>query len=262
MIQRITSMYFSPTHTTKAIVTGVCKGLQSALSVDSQEVDLTLPGGRQALPSFGEGDLLVLGLPVYAGRIPLLMAEYLRALSGKGAWAIPLVVYGNRDYDDALLEVADILADGGFTVLSAGAFIGEHSFTNKVATGRPDETDRSLCEKFGADSAALLLNPIKKPTPPTIRGNRPYKERNPSPPMGPHTTDACTHCGICPTVCPTAAIDFSDETQVEESLCLRCCACVKSCPEGAKHFPQEGMQNSIIFLIDSCSDYREPELFL
>lgn len=62
------------------------------------------------------------------------------------------MVYGNRDYEDALLELRDTVASLGFTPLSAGAFIGEHSYSTAempVAAGRPDATDLQTARTFG-----------------------------------------------------------------------------------------------------------------
>ena len=39
--------------------------------------------------------------------------------------AVLVVVYGNRAYDDALLELSDIATGAGFVPLAAGAFVGE-----------------------------------------------------------------------------------------------------------------------------------------
>ena len=49
-------------------------------------------------------------MPVYAGRIPnLLLLKYLTSVKGNDALAVPIVLFGNRNYDDALIELRDIL---------------------------------------------------------------------------------------------------------------------------------------------------------
>lgn len=40
-------------------------------------------------------------------------------------------VYGNRAYEDALLEMFDIAKDSRFILITASAFIGEHSYSTK-----------------------------------------------------------------------------------------------------------------------------------
>ena len=101
----------------------------------------TLPAGEPVLVS----------MPVYAGRIPSICREMLLAhLKGHGNPAIAVAVYGNRDYDDALVELQDLLEENGFCVIAGAAFVAQHSIFTKVAAGRPDEDDRRRMAEFGA----------------------------------------------------------------------------------------------------------------
>ncbi len=166
-------VYFSPTQATKKIVTRVADGLAASFSGQKTAVDLTMPAARLEGLRFSGDEIVVFGVPVYGGRIPLLMAEPMAKLEGNGATAIAVAVYGNRHYDDALLEIADLLTAAGFSWSPAGAFIGEHSLT---ATGMacPDAADL-------AAKPTPLLPPSSKNgggpgQPPQIPGNRPYKE--------------------------------------------------------------------------------------
>lgn len=59
-----------------------------------------------------------------------------------------VVVYGNRDYEDALLELHDILSENGFVVVAAGAFVARHSIFPDVAAGRPDRDDLDRMAEF------------------------------------------------------------------------------------------------------------------
>lgn len=46
----------------------------------------------------------------------------------------------------------------------------------------------------------------------------------------------CTHCGMCVTVCPTAAFSFETGTKrvlFDQSKCVVCEMCVKACPPRA-----------------------------
>ena len=62
-------------------------------------------------------------------------------IHGNNTPAVAVCVYGNRDYDDALLEIKDTLNGNGFRTFAAGAFIGRHCIFPKVAEGRPDASD-------------------------------------------------------------------------------------------------------------------------
>ena len=119
----ICTMYFSPTGTTCTIVRRIADRLEKNAGepVTIREYDFTLPSGRREAPSFNARDLLIIGVPVYAGRVPNVLLSYLNIIIGSGALVVPVVLYGNRDYDDALLELKDILESNG---LPPAGFVG------------------------------------------------------------------------------------------------------------------------------------------
>lgn len=259
MSGKLAVIYFSPTHTSRTTALAVAEGM-AELGAEAQDIDLTRPEAREGFAlELGEGDVAVVGYPVYAGRVPRVLAEALAGVRGNGAAAVPVAVYGNRDFDDALVEMADLLAAAGFAVPAAGAFVGEHSFTRLVGTDRPDAADVEAAVAFGAAVARKLA--AGDASEPRLRGNRPYTAYQADLPFTPVTTDACTDCGVCARVCPMSAIDPADVRRVADS-CISCCACVKACPEAAKTFggtPVDGMAH---MLQENCSARREPETFL
>lgn len=257
--REITAIYFSPTNSTKRVVEAVAGKLSSLSEIPLREISLTLPSERLAsIGKFGGSDILVLGLPVYAGRIPQIVDNTLRGLNSDGAQAIIIAVYGNRDYDDALIEMSDILSERGFKIVAAGAFIGEHSFSREVGKGRPDGSDIKIAEDFASSIAKKIAEPSKGAL--KIKGNRPYKQRLPMPPSAPKTLDACTNCGLCAKICPAGAIDKNNPKKISDG-CLMCCACVKACPQNAKYFDSEIYLKFKAFLEENYSARKEPELF-
>ena len=257
--REITAIYFSPTNTTKRVVEAVAGKLSGLGGIPLREISLTLPSERKVnIGKFGRSDILVLGLPVYAGRIPQIVDNTLRGLSSDGAQAVILAVYGNRDYDDALIEMSDILSDRGFKIVAAGAFIGEHSFSREVGKGRPDGSDIKIAEDFASSIAKKIAEPSKGAL--KIKGNRPYKQRLPMPPSAPKTLDTCTSCGLCAKICPAGAIDKNNPKKISDG-CLMCCACVKACPQNAKYFDSEIYLKFKAFLEENYSARKEPELF-
>lgn len=137
-IEKVHAVYFSPTGTTKTVITHLVKCITTLLPEVVTEVkDFTLPSGRKKVPDIRESELAIVGLPVYAGRLPNLLLNYLTTWQSNGAWAVPVVVYGNRSYGNALVELYDILRYRGFHPIAAAAFVGQHSFTTRLATGRP-----------------------------------------------------------------------------------------------------------------------------
>ncbi|MFR8046784.1 MAG: 4Fe-4S ferredoxin [Eggerthella lenta] len=197
----VRAVYFSPTRTTKTIVQEVAGALAAPLDASVEAECLTLPAQRPADVSCAADDVLVFGFPVYAGRVPVLLRDEFAHLEGRGTPAVVVGLYGNRAFDDALLEAADLLEERGFNVTAAGAFIGEHSLTARVGTGRPDDADIAVAQRFGADLGERLARSRDLPAP-AIKGSRPNKALKPGADVRPLTSDACTSCGICVARCP------------------------------------------------------------
>lgn len=138
---KLTMMYFSPTHTTKKTVSAVGKIFFEKLLCETRIVDLTSLAARTREYAFDEEDVLIFGVPVYGGRIPPLLHSFLSRISGNGAKAVILTVYGNRDYDDALLELYDLMTQQNFVVCAAGgicraAFIFGKGWCGSAGCGR------------------------------------------------------------------------------------------------------------------------------
>ncbi|MBZ9571072.1 EFR1 family ferrodoxin [Methanobrevibacter sp. TMH8] len=260
---KIKAMYFSPTRTSEKVTMTIARKIAMKLKTSLESINITKNDDRNEVPKFSNNDVLILGLPVYAGRIPEIVEEYIHNLKGNMTKAIILAIYGNRDYDDALLEMRNILDENGFEVIAAGAFIGEHSFTEKVATGRPDEKDLEEARAFG-DSIAVKLEDIGNNAIESIevKGNYPYKERGELPQVAPSTNDNCTECMDCTETCPTNAISKTNPKETDTAKCILCCECIKICPENAKFNADENILKIAKMLEDNFSKRKDPELFI
>lgn len=203
-------------------------------------------------------------VPVYSGRIPEAAASMLRCLKGDGAPLIAVAVYGNRDYDDALLELTDLMSEQGFWVTGAAAALAEHSIFPEVAAGRPDGQDEERLRGFAQN---CLQNLQEKRAfgenckfEPTIKGNRPYRE-SASVPVKPRVKGGCNSCGICAGLCPVQAIDRTDCRKFDKKKCISCGACIKNCPRHMRHY------GGLIYSIGAAgfkkkfSVRKEPEFF-
>lgn len=249
---KIWAVYFSGTGTTRRTVERIAGGIASRLNLPAESVDFSRPAVRQETLRFGEKDLVVFGTPVYAGRVPNVLLPFLRErVVGGGALAVPVVLFGNRNYDDALIELRNILAADGMHPIAAGAFVGEHSFSRVLAADRPNAEDEALMDEFAARVAALAAGldaaPVKSVA---VRGQeplRPYytpRDRAGNPinilKVKPKTDlSRCGSCGLCADLCPMGSIDPADVSAVR-GICIKCCACVKGCPTGAKFFDDAG----------------------
>ncbi len=128
--------------------------------------------------TFTQSDLLIIGVPVYGGRIPNVMVKRLESLKGNNTPAIAIITYGNAEYGDALLELKDSLTKQGFDVVGGGIFVAEHSLAPTVATGRPHEKDMQIARSFGEKILQKLssVQNIKELQPINVPGNYPYKK--------------------------------------------------------------------------------------
>jgi ferredoxin len=257
-------IYFSPTKTTKKIVHSIAEGIGTKVN---KTYDLTLSDQRCETLEFGSDEMVIIGVPVYAGRVPEFLSETLENIKGNNTAAVFIALYGNREYEDALLELKIIGESKGFYTIAAGAFIGEHSCTSNVATGRPDAEDLKRARNFGEQIKEKIENAKAVNTAATfdviVKGNFPYRERGSKTVFGPSTEENCTNCGICSQKCPMDAISISDVTFVDEEKCIRCCSCVKNCPVNAKQFHQEGFKKLVNMLESNLANIRkEPEIFI
>lgn len=261
MDKQLSLIYFSATDTTAKVV----KEVANSISNTFKEYDITLPDNRQNDLSFSNNDLVIVGVPVYAGRVPDFLVDYFAKVKGNNTLAVFIVVYGNRDYDDALLELKNTFEKNGFIGIAGGAFIGEHSDTSKVATGRPDAKDLQIAKSFGIKITEKLNNTEKNliEAKLAVKGRYPYKERASFPLMAPVTNDKCINCGICAAHCPVSAISFGNFKDADPQKCIRCCSCIKRCPVNAKAINHEAFKKITEMLLNNCTSYRhEPELFI
>ena len=224
---KVTTLYFSATYTTKRVVESVAAQLSD--NVVTYDITNDSSTDEVAIPS---NELLVVGVPVYAGRVPTMAVERLRRFKGNDTSAVIVAVYGNRHYDDAVLELSDIISDNGFRIVSAGAFVAQHSIFPKVGGARPDADDMADIQEFANKTTALLVSGFGEIE---IPGNRPYKIPG-AIPIWPTASRKCNACGLCARLCPTEAIDPTAPKGVDKEKCIKCGRCIVVCPTKARRF--------------------------
>ncbi len=272
MHYKLNTLYFSATSTTKKVISGIGERLLEAMKLkqDINNIDFTLSKTKEKSVSFSKDNIVIVGVPVYAGRVPNILLKYLNSIKGNGALAIAVVVYGNRNYDDALIELRDILELDGFKVIAGAAFIGQHSFSKTLAKNRPDEKDMEIVRNF----ADRIYNKIISETfikTLFVNGDKPYRNYYMSRDeegepidirkVKPKTKDSCIDCKLCATVCPMGSINLEDVTKVN-GICIKCCACIKKCPVEAKYFDDIGYLKHKEELEINFIHRKEPKLFL
>ena len=242
--------HFSPTGGTKKVADAIAAGF----NIPVLEMDLTRADSTVTLD---EKDALMAVLPVYAGRVPQISLDRLAALKGNGQQAVAVVVYDNREYDDALLETKNALEANGFQVIAAAAFIAEHSIVRSIAVGRPDAEDEKLARQFAADVMAKL----EDPTPVNVPGNHPYRELKPSS-FHPAADETCVKCGICAEQCPVGAIPLDNPSKTLGDVCINCMRCVQVCPMSSRTLPAPFIASASQMLNEKAAGYKKPVVFL
>ncbi|WP_292464333.1 EFR1 family ferrodoxin [Methanolobus sp.] len=264
-IESVKLVYFSPTGTTKAVALGIADGINPGTM---ELIDITRPDARKQPLMTSENELLVVAVPVYMGRVPALLNEWLNAIQAHNTPTVCVVVYGNRVYDDALLEVKNIVMKCGCIPIACAAYIGEHSFSDpKTATaqGRPDEKDLNHAEVLGREIRKKLhsISSISQISDVHVPGTYPY---------GGVTklwivdfiavSDECSQCGICAEKCPVGAVDPENPSLVDKEKCITCCACIKNCPQNARSMKPGMVKDASVRLHTLYSQRKEPECFI
>ena len=250
--KKVWAVYFSATDTTKKTVLTIADEAARLLGAEREDYDFTLPGMRENGFAAGKDDLVIFGTPVYAGRVPNVLLKYLATIQGNGALAVPVVLFGNRNFDDGLIELRDILENTGFHTVAAAAFVGEHSFSKTLAAGRPDADDMKEALAFAGKVAEKVkgLPEGEAPAPVEVDGvPHPYRGYyQPRDRKGVSidirkikslVSDACDDCKICADVCPMGSISHENVREYT-GICIKCGACIKKCPKQARYYEDEG----------------------
>lgn len=246
---------FSPTGGTQRVADLLAKELAEEI----QRIDLTDSGKDFSGVGLQPEDVAILAVPSYGGRVPAPAIQRICAIKGNSARAVLVCVYGNRAYEDTLVELQDAAEHAGFRTIAAVAAIAEHSIARQYAAGRPDAVDQSQLADFAHRIHEKLL--AQSNAEPSIPGNRPYKNKGGSS-LIPKPNDDCTSCGLCAEKCPVQAIDRKNPAVVNDSACIACMRCVALCPHAARTVNPAALAAVDAMLKKVCSDRKEPELFL
>lgn len=271
MIKKIWAASFSPTGGTEHIVSLLAEEMGKCLKLPVHKISFTLPDERKKSCTFTEEDLLILGTPVYAGRIPnKILPDVDRSFEGNGTLAVAVSVFGNRNYDDGLMELALLLENHGFCVAAAAAAAARHAFSDDIGAGRPDKQDEEELRVFARRAAEKIKEFSGKEK--IVSGNKSScgvsaLQITGHNPVGPYYTplradgqpakflkakpvtdeNLCNRCGTCAQVCPMGSISREDPSVVN-GICIKCQACIRSCPAQAKHFEDEDFLSHVEML--------------
>lgn len=269
---KVYSLYFSASGNTRRITKLIADNIASEIGEEGKPVsiDFTPKAAREEDKPFQEGDIVVVGFPTYAGRLPNKIAPDIKEhVLGNGARAVAVVTFGNRNFDNSLAELTEILTGNGFNVVSGAAFACRHAFTDDVGTGRPSDDDINDAVLFAKKSAEKIRsNDMTKPEIPGDPNGKYYTPLNENGEPAKFLkafpkvdTDKCTDCGTCAKVCPMDSISHDDVT-VMTGICIKCQACVRDCPEGARYFDDEAFLSHVRMLKKNFTEPKKNKLFV
>lgn len=244
---------FSPTGGTERVSKAITRNWSH---VDT--IDLSAPDTKFTDICFERDSLAVIAMPSFGGVAPQLALNRLAMLKGNGAKCVIAAVYGNRAYEDTLVQMEDYAQNAGFQVVAAISAVAEHSIIHEYAAGRPNVDDCKELSEFGDQilekAASNKLSKL------SIPGNRPYKKAGTG--MVPKADSSCTTCGLCAQKCPASAISANTPRATDKSKCISCMRCVSICPVHARKVSSLMTTIAAAAIKKACSVEKANELFI
>ena len=276
-IRGIQSLYFSPTGGTAKYAKAMAAGAAEALACPAEVSSFTLPREREEERHFSSDELLIIGSPTYAGKLPnKMLPEFQEKLRGEHTPVLLFVSYGNRNFDNSLAELLSVLRTNGFLPLAAAAFACRHAFSDRICPERPRVEELAEARGFAmraaealkaADPAVLEAASLAFTVPgdaeapyyvPKGEDGAPAKFLKAKP-----LTDLskCLHCGACAAQCPMGSIEAADTSNVP-GICIKCQACVRGCKQGAKYFEDAAFLSHVRMLEQNFAAPEKENLYL
>lgn len=246
-------LVFSPTGGTEKAAAAITKNWPQV-----RTIDLSLPDTDYSSISIEPDALVLVAMPCFGGVAPQLALDRFARIKGNGVTCVLAAVYGNRAYENTLVQMQDTAQAAGFQVIAAVSAVAEHSIIHQYAAGRPNAEDREELARFGTK----ILEKAESGSTETlvIPGKRPYKTSGGG--MVPTANARCTGCGLCAQKCPAQAISPERCKTTEKSKCIGCMRCVSICPVHARNVNRLMVSIASLAIKKACSAPKANELFL
>ncbi len=247
-------IFFSPTGGTERIVNALIPAGCSVNTIDLSKADTDF--GKIQINA---EDAVIIGMPSFGGLAPQIAITRLGLVHGNGAKCAIVAVYGNRAYEDTLVQMEDAAKKSGLQVIAAVSAVAEHSIMHQYATGRPNDADKKQLSDFAMKiNEKFQSGDLRKPV---IPGNRPYKKAG-STGLVPKANNSCVACGLCAKRCPVQAINPQELKKTDGKKCISCMRCVAACPQHARSVNGFMVSVAAMTIKKACSVPKQNELFL
>ncbi len=248
---------FSPTGGTQKVADAITQ----VWSSDVQNEDLSDASKDFGSVPIEKDDFVLIAVPSFGGRVPAAAAERLARLKGNGAKCTVVCVYGNRAFEDTLIELKDTAEKSGFSVIAAVAAVAEHSIMHQYATGRPNQEDVKILKGYSNKILEKLNSSHSSETPITVPGNTTYKKAGAGG-IVPKAGKDCVSCGVCAKNCPVSAIDIKNPKITDSKQCISCMRCISICPEKARKVSKALVSVASLAIKKECTTKKECELYI
>jgi Fe-S-cluster-containing hydrogenase component 2 len=235
-------VYFSPTDSTKNILHRIANEMGFPFD---REFNLTNYEYNNFEHTFEENDFILLGFPVYGGRVPKAAKNRFIGLKGNKSKIAIVLTYGDMHYDDSLIEINEIIKNNGFNIIGMGAFVSRHSVVENIGFNRPNEKDYECLKIFGKRLVEKIYKNENKNI--EIKLEKTLEEYR-SIPIKPKGNKKCLKCELCIKLCPENAIDNINTRITNKKKCICCMRCIKYCPNKARNLSNMEYFVSKLFL--------------
>lgn len=251
---KLYNFYFSPTGATKKVLDVIC----SAWECDKCYIDFSSHINNYSNIKFAPNDICIVAVPSFSGRVPQFIIPKLKTLKGCNVKTILVATYGNRAFDDTLIELKTILEKCDFLCVAAIAAVTRHSVMPMYGAGRPNDTDISELREYSLKCKHAISEIT---TSVNVPGNIPYRKYV-SIPIYPTANKACIKCGLCATRCPVNAIPSENLRSINRQKCISCLQCTDVCPKHARHINKIVLRVAEIKMKKLCAEIKKNQLFL